>query len=623
MMGDSNNRVLARNLEQLNVGGALRRQLETHEPAGVSLEISGAGNPQLIINGQPVYEPADAAANAAREINAFLDPQDPDLVVFFGFGLGLHAQLLRLKTKVPILVFEPGLDVLAKVLPNVPQETEGISLITNTGHLIEAAGAALSPTRMKLAVGAIPAYRQLYPAEFDIFRSALRQAIKKLEIDQNTKSFFAKDWISHPRDNLPTLIRSKPLHVLGDIFAGKPGILVGAGPSLDENIATLKQAKEHALICAVHTAVTPLAKAGITPDIAVIIESHQLDYFFREVSDIGRIFLAPDPQTHPRHLGLGFKDLLTITTSDHSAADWMQRAYDIPPLQSGGSVACSAFSLLHQLGCDPIILVGMDTAFTHGRTHSLNSDSGCCRVALDPETNSIAYTYLDGRLADGHWEAQVVEAWGGQGTVLTRPVYSSFRHWFESASQTWASDHTLINATEGGARFQGFGEMTLTDALGRFAQGEVPAFSLIEDAIAAGDLLDPRPLGEAIRSELDTVRAAAAMASKAEKSSAKALRMLRSRQLSTLQPVLDQLGRHEKNLQDLTRQTRLLNSLIGYRAMALSTKKPAYGDKIRLTINSVEKSREISRLVRDAADELEEIYAPLAASFLAQDQSSG
>lgn len=44
------------------------------------------------------------------------------------------------------------------------------------------------------------------------------------------------------------------------------GIVVAAGPSLNKNIYELKKAKGKAFIVAVDTAIKPLLKAGIVPD---------------------------------------------------------------------------------------------------------------------------------------------------------------------------------------------------------------------------------------------------------------------------------------------------------------------------------------------------------------------
>ncbi len=51
--------------------------------------------------------------------------------------------------------------------------------------------------------------------------------------------------------------------------------------------------------------------------------------------------------------------------------DWIERYTEpIGDIQSGGSVATSAFDLLLNLGCDPVILVGQDLAYTGREIHS-------------------------------------------------------------------------------------------------------------------------------------------------------------------------------------------------------------------------------------------------------------
>ena len=610
------NETLSSNFKNLQVGGALRRQLERHESKGVIWEINSEGSPSLNINGQPVYHPTAAVAMVAQEINAFLENQNPDLVVFFGLGLGLHLQFLRLKTQKPILIFEPGLDVPASVLPKIKLETENVTLITNTGQLIEAAGEILTKVHCKMAVGAIIPYRKIYPEAFDEFRLALEQVLRNIEINQATRAHFSSDWISQLGQNLPTLMQFPPISALGNSFAGKPGILVGAGPSLDQNIDLLKEAKGRSLICAVHTAVMPLVKAGVIPDLVVLIESQDLDRYFMGVQHLDQMILVPSAHTSPNHLQLGFKSIFTISMAGQPGTDWLERAYGISPLKSGGSVACTAFSMLHQLRCEPLILVGMDAAYTNNRTHAGQAQTGPCRVKKNPDSPTMSFTYLDDRGEEGQWDAQMVPAWGGEGTVLTRAIFNSFRHWFESASQTWASEATLINATEGGARFLGFEEMSLADTLAQYANQDLPVTGLLEEGLSSGNQLDSRLLGKEIQDEINTVSKAMVVASKAESTASLALKKLRSGQLSNIQPTLDKLAGHETQLRQLTVQTYLLNTLVGHRAMSLTSVPPAGMDKVGLTIQSVETSRKISRLVMEGGQELVEIFTPIFNSFL-------
>ena len=606
---------LAGNLARLHAPPVLARQLAELPAGDVILEAGDPQRPRLTAGGRDLHHPDAPVEQAAREIAGFLADRQPDVVVFFGLGMGLHASFLEQQTDVPVLIYEPRLEVLAEVLPRIHMDLERATLVTNPGHLVEATVPHLSATRHEVAAGAIPAYRELFPADFEDFREALNQALKRIEIDQNTKALFADHWVDHLRDNLPILARSPLVAAMPPVFAGRPGILVGAGPSLDDNIEELKRVADGGLICAVHTAVQPLAKLGIVPHLATILEGHKLDYFFTDVPELDRIYLAADHHTHPCHLELGFKGLLPLNLAGRSVSDWTEQAHGLAPLPSGGSVACAAFSVLHHLGCDPIILVGMDAAFTHGRTHSLHSEAGCCRVDYDPETRAISYTYLDGRKQDGRWAGAEVTAWGGQGTVPTRSVYSSFRFWFEAAGQTWAGDRQLINATEGGARFQGFREMSLAEALAAHCPQPFGAADLLERTVRETPARDISSLGRVLARELEVVGAADQAAAQVLETGERVLKLLRGRQLDRVQPLLDRLSRSEKTLQEQTLKTRLLNSLIGHKVMALSRRPAPAQDTVSRTIHSVELSLEIAGLVRDGGRDLLEKFAPLAEDF--------
>lgn len=51
------------------------------------------------------------------------------------------------------------------------------------------------------------------------------------------------------------------------------GIVVAAGPSLNKNIKELKNAKGKSFIIAVDTAIKPLLRAGIIPDMYFIVDA--------------------------------------------------------------------------------------------------------------------------------------------------------------------------------------------------------------------------------------------------------------------------------------------------------------------------------------------------------------
>ncbi len=605
---------LQANLSCLQVNPTTAQLLQDHQPTGCRLEVVSASEAQLFYRDQPIYGGEQPLQIVAQQAGQLLANQDPALVVFYGLGLGFHLEQIRQHTDVPIVVYEPSMDVAAFVLSRVSVDLDDVYLVTDRGSYTDVLGTLLQRPG-SIVAGAIPAYVELLGDDMPAFRDGLTERLRALAINRVTREQFAEEWVSNLALNLPFLGSGKSLDVFKKMFAGKPAILVGGGPSLDVNIKDLATAQGRALIIAVHTAVQPLVKNGIIPDLVVIIEGQKLDYYFNDVSQLPEMVLLASPQTHPIHLTLDFKACLSLNIAESAAEGWLEQAYGDAPLPLGGSVACTAFSVMHELGCDPIALVGMDTAYRDGRGHAVNTQTDCCEFRFDTDNSTVTTHCRQGVHQPLVFRLEMVTAWGGQGQVATRPTLSSFRHWFEAAARNWAGDRVLVNATEGGARIRGFEEATLAGFITKHCGLSLPAAEMIDAALRASHQREPAPLVAAVEAELAVIRAAAKVARLADDLATEALRKLRARQLTTVQPLLDQLGNQEDELRKLTLTTLLLNTLVGYKAEELAaelTAEKATGDEVDRTIHSVAQSRRLSQAVIDGARLLLDRFEPVA-----------
>jgi hypothetical protein len=125
-----------------------------------------------------------------------------------------------------------------------------------------------------------------------------------------------------------------------------------------------------------------LARYGIVPELVVVIEANDVSGHFAGVPHLDRMTLLPGPLGHPAHFAVPVGARLAVALGGSVPGDWLQRARGCRQLASGGSVACVAFSALHLLGCDPLVLVGMDLALTDGRTHAGGHRAGDAARAL-------------------------------------------------------------------------------------------------------------------------------------------------------------------------------------------------------------------------------------------------
>ncbi len=115
-------------------------------------------------------------------------------------------------------------------------------------------------------------------------------------------------------------------------------------------------------------------------------------------------------------------------------------------IETGGSVATSLFDLLLKLGFRNICLVGLDLAFTQGRTHAqgamLHEQLSESQLMLAPEVPNVTLT----------------------GNVKTSRSLMSFRQWFIAKVRKLQSEQMnirLCNASIGGAYIDGFEHLTL------------------------------------------------------------------------------------------------------------------------------------------------------------------
>jgi hypothetical protein len=187
-----------------------------------------------------------------------------------------------------------------------------------------------------------------------------------------------------------------------------------------------------------------------------------------------------------------------------------------PGLAVCGSVSTLAFSLAQRLGCSPIVLVGQDLAYTDGLAYATGTPYEGSRVNVSADGESLEHERSATLLAtNGKLTAkeplQRVAAWGGHGTVPSTIGFSAVRSWLELAADVLAHEcpeQRVINATEGGARVEGFEESTLADVLAPLPELNISPQSIADAAHAARPPLSRAQLRLWLENQLSGARAA-------------------------------------------------------------------------------------------------------------------
>lgn len=312
----------------------------------------------------------------------------------------------------------------------------------------------------------VPNYERLFSEEYKEYGESLKKISESRMMDTGVWVRFSKELTRNLRDNIKELLRGYDLYSLIEDFPeGKPGILVSAGPSLNNNIDELKNAVGKALIVATDTAIKPLLNHGIRPNAFVTVDPSKPLLLFdkEEARSIPLICMENgNAQVIEKQKG---KIFFSLTWEGMGRTLYERFGKEMPFLETGGSVANNAFSFLRDCGCDPIIFVGQDLAYTNKKSHA---DGTFQDKMQDVNTEESKYI-------------EVEDIYGN--TTYTTADFKHYLEWFEGKIEA-LENVKAIDATEGGAKIHGAELMTLRDAIATYCTEEFDSDKYFEEAPA-------------------------------------------------------------------------------------------------------------------------------------------
>lgn len=381
--------------------------------------------------------------------------------VILVFGLGEIRCIERLSQKFPnctIIVYEPSLAYFKSLMEIYDLreifENEKIEIVAGKKGLEYFSGLCFTYLDITncnyMIVKEMPQYRYLYENDRIKFELVIQENMIRLIADKNTMKLFGHERLENELANLYYACKASSMKDLIDSLEtvkNDTAILVSAGPSLEKNIHLLKEVKNKAFILAVDTAIKPLLKAGIRPDMTISVDSHKpVELFVYEGENVD-IPMIVQMQSNVEVLRT-YKGRLFFS---YNLDKLFARLYDKEDyfniiLNSGGSVANDAMSFLMECGFENIIMIGQDLAYTNKKTH--------VNAAYDDEKKIM--------LRDDKEYFEVEDINGEM--VLTEENMTIYRKWFEMAIRN-NPKFNFIDATEGGAKIDGSKIMTLREVI--------------------------------------------------------------------------------------------------------------------------------------------------------------
>lgn len=442
----------------------LQEQEETEYNVFLDTSISGEKIVGINLNGKDWYFNSRYSAEKAAEVWAEgTEVQNYEAVIIvFGFSNGMY--LKKLIEKYPdniIIAYEPSMTLMQLVLKEIDLSDclmhEKLFLaVGEKGKRLftEYVQTLIKYTKYKLVNWfVIPNYRKLFELDYLKVQHIYMTWMRQITLDRNTFILLQDEFADNYLANMYEFFNNYTIDSLYDCFEEidkekRPAMVVSAGPSLDKNINELKKVKDKAFMIVVDTALKAVLRAGIIPDLTITIDPHKPLILFEDerIRKLPMIFcIMSNKQVMDSQKG---KKIFFGDSESYIQAIFNKYDKKISTLETGGSVACNAFSTAVFLGFKNIILVGQDLAYPNGKEHT--------KDAYDNEAEN--------KLKDGKRYFEVEDIYGGK--VLTEENMDAYRLWFETQIVRYPHLH-VIDATEGGAKIRGTEILTLNEAIER------------------------------------------------------------------------------------------------------------------------------------------------------------
>lgn len=240
----------------------------------------------------------------------------------------------------------------------------------------------------RLLVHSYGNYKEEYSKEYEKFIEILDNVYltvsSGLGVANSFKSLFLENLVS----NIYKINNSTPLNSYIDANKNIPAIIVSAGPSLDKNMQTMIKYKDYLdkfFIIAGNRTLGSLIKNNIIPDLVVSIDPQYVTYEMIEKYMDYKIPLAFYEYTNKNLLNEYKGELIYLAELLPRTIENMK---NFMGTFSGGSVAHSSTDIARIMGCNPIIFVGQDLAYTFEKDHSEIS-----AFPIDKETSEHNFIY--------------------------------------------------------------------------------------------------------------------------------------------------------------------------------------------------------------------------------------
>ncbi len=401
------------------------------EEAIVFLELSlkARQNDALLADWLTTFEFKGITGEIDRKLGLAADP-DHDVYIVGGANAALILSELRERRYQRILNLQDFVITADEIGRVVNVDTENLDRVLQCLPNI----VAVRPERVHILGDLAPDLSQRVLSQVD-------ERLKLLYVGRNTTELMAQLWTTHLIRNIPALMRQgrSLLHLKGAL-RGRPAVVVGAGPSLDQAIPLLRDVAGHVTIIVAFKALRAVVAGGISPDFVVCLDPKQKVRHLEGV-DLSRVgCFVIEAACEDEMLSVAASSPLVPFVASDLTAELVRelKLIEVPLVGTAGSAVHAAIQLGLILGCEHIYLAGTDFGFPQDRLYATGAGTGD-RFVVSADGKSYSRQPLDSHFRAGG----LVQVAANDGSVVRASLEMiKFREWVERviAQQAAASE---------------------------------------------------------------------------------------------------------------------------------------------------------------------------------------
>ncbi|MEF9934200.1 motility associated factor glycosyltransferase family protein [Clostridium sp.] len=311
------------------------------------------------------YKVSRAIDKIVSEVN---DNKNKPFIFIYGLSCGEYIdRILEIDIEGKIYILEYFKELIDEIREKYSENLDRLNFISfdeldNLGFYTEDTYGAI------LTYGN---YMDIFPDEILKATDIIKKATITAVLNHNTIKRFSYDWVENILSNIPYIIESNNIESLKVKHKNKPAVIVSAGSSLDKELEYLKKEENKFVIISGGRTLPTLKRKNIKVDYTCVIDGANASY---EVIKEGL-----DYETNLVYSEVINKNILDnyngkktyYSYGSYNSVISSILGYNVDEIQNvGGSVAHTCIELARYMGCNPIIMLGQDLAYTNNKYHA-------------------------------------------------------------------------------------------------------------------------------------------------------------------------------------------------------------------------------------------------------------